>query len=109
MLITTGCCPTNERADVGAAFSHPGVQLSPVSLARPTQELFENPHFIRYDASCFTINDRDTFILSAAFHYPRCPQALWRERLSLNAESEWSDPECYALDREMACSYLKSY
>ena len=45
------------------------------------EELFENPHFIRYDASCFTINDRDTFIFSAAFHYPRCPRALWRDRL----------------------------
>ncbi len=45
------------------------------------QDPFPNPHFIRYDASCFTINDRDTFVFSAAFHYPRCPRALWRDRL----------------------------
>jgi hypothetical protein len=45
------------------------------------QELFPQPHFVRYDADCFTLNDRDTFIYSAAFHYPRCPRALWRDRL----------------------------
>src|SRR5690349_21635815 len=45
------------------------------------EDQFENPHFIRYDPSCFTINDQDTFIFSAAFHYPRCPRELWRDRL----------------------------
>ncbi len=45
------------------------------------QEVFENPRFIRADAHCFTINDRDTFIFSGAFHYPRCPKLLWRDRL----------------------------
>jgi len=45
------------------------------------QELFPQPQFVRYDADCFTLNDRDTFIYSAAFHYPRCPRALWRDRL----------------------------
>lgn len=42
---------------------------------------FQNPDIIRYDAQCFTLNDRDTFIHSAAFHYPRCPQELWMDRL----------------------------
>ncbi|PYV27004.1 MAG: hypothetical protein DMG24_05775, partial [Acidobacteria bacterium] len=42
---------------------------------------FQNPHIIRYDANCFTINGRDAFIFSGAFHYPRCPRALWRDRL----------------------------
>jgi hypothetical protein len=45
------------------------------------QDLFENPHMIRYDAQCFTLEGRDSFIFSAAFHYPRCPKALWRDRL----------------------------
>ncbi len=43
---------------------------------------FSNPHVIRYDASCFTIQNKDSFVYSAAFHYPRCPQALWRDRLA---------------------------
>ncbi len=42
---------------------------------------FENPQLIRYDSQCFTIRDKDTLVMSAAFHYPRCPQALWRDRL----------------------------
>ncbi|HEY6293292.1 MAG TPA: beta-galactosidase [Terriglobia bacterium] len=42
---------------------------------------FPQPHFIRYDSHCFTVNDRDTFLFGAAFHYPRCPRELWRDRL----------------------------
>jgi len=45
------------------------------------QMQFENPQLIRYDANCFTLKDRDTFIFSGAFHYPRCPKPLWRDRL----------------------------
>ncbi len=50
---------------------------------RPEQgeEQFENPHLIRYDSQCFTINDRDAFIFGAAFQYTRCPRALWRDRM----------------------------
>ena len=42
---------------------------------------FPQPHFIRYDSHCFTINDRDTFLFGACFHYARCPRELWRDRL----------------------------
>ena len=45
------------------------------------QMQFENPQIIRYDAKCFTIQDHDTLVMSGAFHYPRCPKALWRDRL----------------------------
>ncbi len=45
------------------------------------QMQFENPQIIRYDAKCFTINGHDTLVMSGAFHYPRCPKALWRDRL----------------------------
>ncbi len=50
-------------------------------LPEAGQAQFENPHIIRYDANCFTVNGRDTFIFSSAFHYPRCPRPLWRDRL----------------------------
>jgi len=42
---------------------------------------FPQPHFIRYDSHCFTVNDRDTFLFGACFHYPRCPRELWHDRL----------------------------
>lgn len=42
---------------------------------------FPQPGFIRYDAHCFTVNDRDAFLFGAAFHYSRCPRELWRDRL----------------------------
>ncbi len=37
---------------------------------------------IRYDAQCLTLEGRDTLVYSAAFHYPRCPKELWRDRLT---------------------------
>jgi Glycosyl hydrolases family 35/Beta-galactosidase, domain 2 len=42
---------------------------------------FPQPHFIRYDNHCFTVNDRDTFLFGAAFPYTRCPRQLWPDRL----------------------------
>ncbi len=47
----------------------------------PASVDFPQPHFIRYDSRCFTINDRDTFLMGACFHYPRCPRELWHDRL----------------------------
>ncbi len=51
------------------------------SMLPPGQMQFENPQIIRYDAKCFTINGKDTLVMSGALHYPRCPKALWRDRL----------------------------
>lgn len=59
------------------------------------QELFDNPLIIRYDASCFTLNGRDAFIFSAAFHYPRCPKALWRDRLLKLKQAGFNTLETY--------------
>ncbi len=53
----------------------------PPAPQAPAGPRFPMPHFIRYDSQCFTINDRDTFIFGASFHYPRCPRPLWRDRL----------------------------
>jgi hypothetical protein len=52
-----------------------------VALAPRGQMEFENPQMLRYDAKCFTINGKDTLVMSGAFHYARCPKALWRDRL----------------------------
>ena len=61
----------------------------------PGQTLFESPHFIRFDSHCFTINDRDSFVFSAAFHYPRCPRALWRDRLLKLKQAGFNAIETY--------------
>ena len=60
------------------------------------QMQFENPQLIRYDAKCFTINGKDTLIVSGAFHYPRCPKALWRDRLQKFKLAGFNTIETYA-------------
>ncbi len=59
------------------------------------QEQFENPHIIRYDSSCFTLQGLDTFVFSAAFHYPRCPRELWRDRLLKLKQAGFNTIETY--------------
>ncbi|MFB3921079.1 MAG: beta-galactosidase [Terriglobia bacterium] len=72
-----------------------GIPGARILRALPQAQEFENPRFIRYDASCFTINDRDTFIFSAAFHYPRCPKQLWRDRLEKLKRAGFNTIETY--------------
>ena len=47
--------------------------------AQPT---FRHPERVRYDGQCFTIEGEDTFLYSGSFHYFRCPEGLWPERLA---------------------------
>ncbi len=71
---------TAVTAPLGAGIIPQGiVPMQAAPLPAPIE--FENPHLLRYDAHCFTFNNQDTLVMSAAFHYPRCPQALWRDRL----------------------------
>ena len=74
-----------------------GVIESATLNARPLGQVreFDNPQLIRYDASCFTLNGRDTFIYSASFHYPRCPKALWRDRLEKLKRAGFNTIETY--------------
>jgi hypothetical protein len=69
----------------------------PLLLGFPVagQEQFQNPHLIRYDAKCFTIQGKDTFVFGAAFHYPRCPKALWRDRLEKLRRAGFNTIETY--------------
>lgn len=50
---------------------------------------------VRYDGSCMTIDGKDVFIYSAAFHYFRCPEELWRERFSKIKEAGFNTVETY--------------
>ena len=45
-----------------------------------TARVFAHPDRIRYDRQCLTIDGRDVFIFSGAFHYFRCPKPLWADR-----------------------------
>jgi len=73
----------------------PGPRPLEILLPPGGQMEFENPHIIRYDASCFTINNQDAFIMSGAFHYPRCPQQLWRDRLARFKAAGFNTIETY--------------
>lgn len=64
------------------------------ALAPPQME-FENPQIIKYDAQCFTIYRNDIFVRSAAFHYPRCPKSLWRDRLAKFQRAGFNTIETY--------------
>lgn len=56
---------------------------------------FPHPDRIRYDGHCMTIEGRDVFIYSAAFHYFRCPQELWRARFQKIKEAGFNTVETY--------------
>lgn len=64
-------------------------------LDQDGQPRFPKPDIIRYDAQCFTIHGRDTFLYSACFHYPRTPKALWRDRLIKLKQAGFNTIETY--------------
>jgi len=56
---------------------------------------FPHPERIHYSGDCMTIDGKDVFIYSAAFHYFRTPQALWRDRLTKIKEAGFNTVETY--------------
>lgn len=59
------------------------------------EKKFVHPERIRYDGACMTIEGRDVFIYSAAFHYFRCPEELWRDRFRKIKEAGFNTVETY--------------
>jgi hypothetical protein len=57
---------------------------------------FSHPDRIRYDSQCFTIEGKDTFIFSGAFHYFRCPKELWNDRFDKIKAAGFNTVETYA-------------
>jgi hypothetical protein len=57
--------------------------------------LFLHPDWIRYDRQCLTIDDKDVFIYSGAFHYFRCPKELWRDRFQKIKDAGFNTVETY--------------
>ena len=64
-------------------------------LAEENNKHFPHPDRIRYDGSCMTIDGKDVFIYSAAFHYFRCPEPLWRDRFKKIKEAGFNTVETY--------------
>ncbi|HWC59266.1 MAG TPA: beta-galactosidase [Verrucomicrobiae bacterium] len=60
-----------------------------------TTKRFPHPKVICYDGHCLTINGRDTFIRSAAFHYFRTPRELWRDRFRKIKDAGFNTVETY--------------
>lgn len=56
---------------------------------------FEQADRIRYDGSCLTIDGKDVFMYSAAFHYFRCPEELWHDRFQKIKEAGFNTVETY--------------
>lgn len=50
---------------------------------------------ISYDGQCFYINKKPTFVYSGAFHYFRCPQALWADRFAKIKAAGFNTVETY--------------
>ncbi len=65
------------------------------AIAAPPPPHFAHPELIRYDGQCFTINGRDTFLFSGAFHYFRCPKAEWRARFRAIKDAGFNAVETY--------------
>ena len=68
------------------------VFISQLSFA---QKKFVHPERVRYDGSCMTIEGKDVFVYSAAFHYFRCPEELWKDRFRQIKEAGFNTVETY--------------
>lgn len=66
---------------------------------------FSHPDRIRYDRRCLTIDGKDVFIFSGAFHFFRCPKELWPDRFQKIREAGFNTVETYVpwnwCEREM--------
>lgn len=69
--------------------------ISNVNAQNLPPKKFAHPERIRYDKDCFTIEGQDIFVLSAAFHYFRVPQELWRDRFQKIKEAGFNTVETY--------------
>ncbi|HAC22632.1 MAG TPA: beta-galactosidase, partial [Porphyromonadaceae bacterium] len=66
-----------------------------VSAQQLPEKKFSHPERVKYDNQCFTIEGEDIFVFSAAFHYFRCPEELWRDRFAKIKEAGFNTVETY--------------
>ncbi len=85
----------------GALFALAGLFILHVCLLEPARALadsprtFSHPDRIRYDNQCLTIDGKDVFIYSGAFHYFRCPKELWPSRFQKIKDAGFNAVETY--------------
>jgi hypothetical protein len=72
------------------------VMWSGPAVAAEAARPFAHPDRIRYDNQCLTIDGKDVFIFSGAFHYFRCPREFWRDRFQKIKEAGFNTVETYA-------------
>ena len=63
-------------------------------VAQPART-FSHPERIHYDSQCLTIDGKDIFIYSGAFHYFRCPKELWPDRFQKIKDAGFNTVETY--------------
>jgi len=71
------------------------VSLSLKSQNVQHEKYFPYPNKIKYDGACLSIEGKETFIYSAAFHYFRTPKALWRDRFAKIKAAGFNTVETY--------------
>ena len=64
------------------------------AAAQPARS-FSHPDRIRYDSQCLTIDGKDVFIYSGAFHFFRCPKELWHDRFQKIKDAGFNCVETY--------------
>lgn len=77
---------------LGPAWCAAAPAAAPAALP---ERAFPRPERIHYDAQCLTIDGRDTLVFSGAFHYFRCPKALWRDRFQKIKQAGFNCVETY--------------
>ena len=80
---------------VSIAFHCFGIMAQKVQSVAKSEKKFVHPERLCYDGSCMTIDGKDVFIYSAAFHYFRCPEELWRDRFRQIKEAGFNTVETY--------------
>ena len=63
--------------------------------AAQSARTFPHPDRIRYDSQCLTIDGKDIFIYSGAFHFFRCPKELWADRFQKIKDAGFNTVETY--------------
>ena len=50
---------------------------------------------VKFDSHCLTIDGKDVFLYSGAFHYFRCPKAMWADRFQKIKDAGFNGVETY--------------
>lgn len=80
---------------VGVVGSGSLLAANPGKQQEKSKIKFSKSDRIHYDGSCMTIDGNDLFVYSAAFHYFRCPEELWRDRFRQIKEAGFNVVETY--------------